>query len=751
MFSPMPVSSLGRRRRTWARQHLIFLYLATLAWAAADDPAAGPTNRLIHESSPYLRQHAHNPVDWYPWGPEAFAQAKALNRPIFLSIGYSTCHWCHVMEKESFENPEIARLLNENFVCIKVDREERPDLDRVYLTFLQASTGGGGWPMSLWLTPQLKPFLGRTYLPPEDRADQVGLKTLITHIARMWAEQGEQITAQAGEMLAALNPGTPAGGGVLPVAELRQRALAQLQKNYDATNGGFEAAPKFPGAVTLEFLLDVAATDPAPAARASARQMLHHTLDRMAAGGIHDQLGGGFHRYSVDAQWRIPHFEKMLYDQAQLVSVYLSAGQLTTDAALFATARDTLAYVEQRMTDPAGGFYSAEDADSATADDPGTGREGAFYLWTEAEIAGALGPDAATLFNFVHGVQPGGNVAGEGTADFAGRNILRREHSPAEAAAKFGLAESAVQTALRAARQKLAAVTATRPRPARDDKIVTAWNGLMISAFARGSCLLGEPALAATAARAAEFIHANLFDATTGRLARSFRAGRRSGDAFAEDYACLIQGLLDLYEADLNHHWLEWAVQLQAKQDAIFWDAQGGGYFASSADDPNVVLRLKEDIDGAEPSANSVALRNLARLAALLHRDEWRARAEHLARAFVQSLDRDPAALAQMLAASGRLQDPAQQILIQGEAGDPAAGRLLHEVWSRFLPRKVLLLIDAQSRPWFEQQVPFIAALPANVPGKATAYVCKNFSCQLPTSDPAKLAAQLNHSAANDR
>ena len=750
MFPPLPGSSLGLRRHPWARLPLTFLCLATLAWAA-DDPAAGPPNRLIHESSPYLRQHAHNPVDWYPWGPEAFARAKALNRPIFLSIGYSTCHWCHVMEHESFENPEIARLLNEHFVCIKVDREERPDLDRVYLTFLQASTGGGGWPMSLWLTPQLKPFLARTYLPPEDRAGQVGLKTLIPHLARMWAEQGEQITAQAGEMLAALNPGPPAGGAGRPVAELRQRAFLQLQKNYDAANGGFETAPKFPGPATLELLVDVAATDPAAAVRASARQMLHHTLERMAAGGIHDQLGGGFHRYAVDAQWRIPHFEKMLYDQAQLASVYLSAGLLTADPALWTTARDTLAYVEQRLTDPAGGFYSAEDADSATAGDPATGHEGAFYLWTGAEITRTLGPESAALFKYAHGVQPDGNVTGEAAAEFAGRNILRREHSLAETATQFNRPEAGVQTALLAARQKLAGVAAGRPRPARDDKIVTAWNGLMISAFARGSRLLGEPALAATAARAAEFIHANLFDPQTGRLARSFRAGRRSGDAFAEDYACLIQGLLDLYEADLNHHWLEWAVQLQVQLDAIFWDATGGGYFASAADDPNVVLRLKEDNDGAEPSANSVALRNLARLAALLHRDEWRARAEQLARAFAPLLDRDPAALAQMLAASGWLQDPVQQIVIQGEAGDPAGARLLHEVWSRFLPRKVLLLIDAHSRPWFEQQVPLIAALPANVPGEATAYVCQNFSCQLPTGDPAKLAAQLKHSAATGR
>jgi uncharacterized protein len=745
MNTPLPRTSTQRqpgcRLATW----LGCLLLAVGAAAAVPPAATRPANRLIHASSPYLRQHAHNPVDWYPWGPEAFARARELNRPIFLSVGYSTCHWCHVMEQESFENPEIAQLLNDNFVCIKVDREERPDIDRVYMTFLQASTGSGGWPMSLWLTPHLKPFLGRTYLPPEDRSGQVGLKSLIPHLARLWKEQGEQIVDQADQMLAALRPETPTGSGSLPIAALRQRALDQLSQNFDPANGGFEIAPKFPSPTSLNFLLDVAATDADAAVRAKALSMVQVTLQHLAAGGIRDQLGGGFHRYAVDAQWRIPHFEKMLYDQAQLVSVYLTAGQLSGDAGLLAVARDTLRYVEQRMTDPAGGFYSAEDADSATSD--GSHHEGAFYLWTEGEIARALEPAAANLFDYVHGVQPGGNVTGRGAEEFAGRNILRREHTLAEAAEKFNLTEAQVAASLADSRQKLATLTEQRPRPARDDKILTAWNGLMISAFARAGVVLNDPALTGTAARAADFVHANLWDAATGRLARSFRAGQRTDQAFAEDYAFLVQGLLDLYEADLNPRWLEWAAQLQTKQDELFWDDQGGGYFANTADDPSVILRLKEENDGAEPSANSVATLNLARLAAMLHRDTWQARAKQTAAAFAPTLEQTPLALVQMLVSGGWLEGSAQQILIQGEAGDPATRRLLAEVWSRYLPRKVLLLIDDANRRLLEKEVPFIAELPPNRPREATAYVCQNFTCQLPTSDPVRLAAQLSPTA----
>jgi len=730
----------------WSRRlTCLALGLAGLALAAGEQAAtpAPFTNRLIHESSPYLRQHAHNPVDWYPWGPEAFARARELSRPIFLSIGYSTCHWCHVMERESFENPEIAKLLNENFVCIKVDREERPDLDRVYMTFLQASTGGGGWPMSLWLTPQLKPFLGRTYLPPEDREGQPGLKNLLPRLAQMWAQQGEQIVRQADQMLAALRTDTQTSAAELPIAALRQRAFAQLRRNFDATNGGFESAPKFPMPVNLEFLLDVAATEQDPATRDTARQLVLTTLQRMAAGGIHDQLGGGFHRYAVDAQWRIPHFEKMLYDQAQLVAVYLTAGQLTHDPELFSTARDTLAYVQRRMTDATGGFYSAEDADSRHHATESGLREGGCYLWTTAEITQTLTPKAAALFNFAYGVETDGNVMGPGSAEFSGQNILRREHTPAEAAARFGLTLRDTEASLAASRRQLVVMADRRPRPARDEKILTAWNGLMISAFARAARVLNEPAYAVTAARAADFISTQLVDPGSGRLSRSYHAGKRSGGAFAEDYAFLIQGLLDLYEADFNPRWLGWATQLQDQQDALFWDRAAGGYFANTADDPSVVLRLKEDSDGVEPSANSVAIRNLVRLAAMLHRDDWHDRAAQTGRAFAAALDREPLALTQMLAACGWLEGSAQQILIQGETSLPRTQQLLAEVASRYLPRKVLLLIDAASRPFLEKQVPFIAELPTNQPDTATAYVCQNFTCQLPTTDPVRLARQL--------
>lgn len=741
---------LARRPRVAGVRRSFFAVAALLALlagkvAAADAPAH--TNRLAGEKSPYLRQHAHNPVDWYPWGPEAFARARELNRPIFLSIGYSTCHWCHVMEHESFADPEIARRLNESFVCIKVDREERPDIDRVYMTFLQASTGGGGWPMSVWLTPDLKPFFGGTYFPPEDRSGLPGMKTLIARIAALWADRREQVLLQSDRMLAALRHDTRiAGTEDLPVTALRRRGLARLEENFDAENGGFEQAPKFPSPVTLEFLLDVAATSAAETEREPALRMAVHTLRRMAAGGVRDQVGGGFHRYAVDARWQVPHFEKMLYDQAQLVSVYLAAGQLAGDPDLLAVARDTLAYVKNGMMDPAGGFYSAEDADSGIAGDPAAKGEGAFYVWTAEEIAGVVGSDRAGLFGFVYGVQAAGNVSGPAGEEFAGRNILRREHTVAEAAATFGRTEESVVADLGLARRQLAAARAARPRPLRDDKVLTAWNGLMISAFARAAQVLGEPEHAVTAARAAAYLRANLFDATTGRLARSHRAGKRDEHGFAEDYAFLIQGLLDLYEADFDPRWLEWAGQLQAKQDELFWDEAAGGYFADAGHDESVLLRLKEDNDGAEPSPNSVAVHNLARLAAMLHREDWNERARRTARAFGHALERAPAGMARMLVSCGWLEGSPQQVLIQGEAAAPATRRLLAEVRGRYLPRKVVLLIDGASRPYLEQQVPFVAGLPANAEGESIAYVCENFTCQLPTDDPATFAAQLTRS-----
>lgn len=719
--------------------------VGALAANPAPTPAARPPNRLIHERSLYLRQHADNPVDWYPWGDEAFARAKMENKPIFLSIGYSTCHWCHVMAQESFSDPAIAQQLNENFICIKVDREERPDLDRVYLTFVQAFTGGGGWPMSVWLTPDLKPFFGGTYFPPADRDGRPGFKTLLTRLATLWSQQHEQVLQQSEQMLAALARGSAAAAstGELPLAALRDRAFAQLRESFDAVHGGFEGAPKFPLPVNLELLFDLATTSPDAGQRETSLRLALATLRAMAAGGIHDHLGGGFHRYAVDAAWRVPHFEKMLYDQAQLANVYLTGWLLSGDPALRDTATDTLDYVRRRLLAPEGGFYTAEDADSAFVADPSTHGEGAFYVWTGKEIILQLGAEEAGLFAYAYGVLPDGNVSGESAAELAHQNVLYRAHTDVETAAHFKLDEPALESRLAAARQKLGAARALRPRPLRDDKIVAAWNGLAISAFARAAQVDGNPGWAETATRAAVWVQAQMFDPATGRLAHSYRGGARDERGFAEDYAFLIQGLLDLYEATFEVRWLEWAGQLQETQNRLFADEAGGGYFANAAGDASVLLRLKEENDGPEPSANSIAVRNLARLGALLHQADGLARARRCARAFGPQLEQAPLAMPLLLAAAAWLEGSPQQILIQGERASPATQHLLAEVWSRFLPRRSLMLIDAASRPYFSARVPLVADFPAGQAAEATAYVCENFVCQLPTQDPAGLAKLL--------
>lgn len=723
-------------------QLTLLLCFALLAGAGRAADAGAPDNRLARETSPYLRQHATNPVDWYPWGPEAFARARAENKLIFLSVGYSTCHWCHVMERESFADPLVAVVLNTHFICIKVDREERPDVDRLYMTYLQAATGSGGWPMTLWLTPELKPVFGGTYFPPESAPGRPGLKLLAARLAQAWQDDRAALLAQAEAVFQALVEETrtrPAGSRPA-IAPLRARGLAAAEAAFDARHGGFEDAPKFPNATVIEFLLDEAAVAKDPATRERTLRPALHTLRALVAGGIHDHLGGGFHRYAVDASWRVPHFEKMLADQAQLTGLLLTAWQLTGDHTLRAAAEDTLAYVQRRLTGPDGAFFTAEDADSAAPDTAAGHVEGAFYVWTAAEFERALGRLEAALPAYAFGLEPAGNTGPAGEESLPGQNVLYRARTLAECAAHFRLPEAEAGARLTAAIARLRNIRDRRPRPAVDDKVLTSWNGLMISAFARAAQALGEPAHAATAARAAAFLHQHLRDPATGRMAHTPRAGVSDPRAFPEDYAFLIQGLLDLYEADTNVRWLEWAVELQRHQDELFRD-EAGGYFHSVSDDPGVPLRLKIGDDGAEPSANAVSIRNLARLAAILHDDTWRQAAEHAARAFAPQLQRAPFSAPAMLAALGWLEAPAQQIIIQGEPGDPRTDRLLAEVWQRPLPRRVLLHVDAASRPWLDRHIEFIRALPAET--DPTAYVCENFVCRLPTGDPAELARQL--------
>jgi uncharacterized protein YyaL (SSP411 family) len=726
----------------------ILVPFALLATAAADlaapmESGFSTPSRLEREKSPYLREHAGDAVAWYPWGDEAFDKARRENKPVFLSVGYSTCHWCHVMERESFSNREVAAILNADFVPVLVDREERPEIDRLYLAFVESSTGSGGWPLSVWLTPDLKPFLGGTYFAPESRPGRPGFKTMLEKVSGMWGSQRDELLRDSDKMLESLVEESGAASAVdLPLASLRRRTMPQIAGHFDARDGGFGPAPKFPGVPLLEFLLDLHATSTESKVRDQALAMTVRTLQAIVAGGIHDQIGGGFHRYSVDARWRIPHFEKMLSDQAELASVLVSGWQLTGDPELKAAARDTLGYVLRTLTDPAGGFYSAEDADSGIPSRSGELGEGAFYLWTAPEVARLMGSENAAVFDYAYGIEAKGNWPTETPGGIAGANVLYRAHSPAECARKFGRREDDIRKIVEAAFADLKAAREARPRPARDDKIITAWNGLSISAFARAAQAFGDPGYSASAVHAATFLRANLFDPATGELSHSFRGGWRDNRGFAEDYSFLVQGLLDLYETTFEVRWLEWAAQLQDKQIALFWDSAHGGFFANAAGDATILLRLKDHSDGAESSANSVAVRNLSRLSEMLNRGAWLTLARATARAFSADLDRDPTALPLMTAAAGWLDGAPMQILIHGEPARPDTEALLGEVWKRYLPHHVLMRIDRESRDFFSSRLPVVADLPAEG-GAAAAYVCVNFSCRLPTDDPTILAKML--------
>ncbi|MBA2432467.1 MAG: thioredoxin domain-containing protein, partial [Chthoniobacterales bacterium] len=591
-------------------------------------------NRLASEKSPYLLQHADNPVDWLPWGEEAFARARTEQKPIFLSVGYSTCHWCHVMAHESFEEEATAEIMNREFVNIKVDREERPDVDRVYMTFVQATTGHGGWPMSVWLTPDLKPFVGGTYFPPEDRFGHPGFKKVLQRIAHAWKQDHENIAQQGTQIVEALQEAAsqPSGAAELTAATF-EAAYRQIARSYDAHEGGFGSAPKFPRPVLLHFLFRIYGREREGSTGKQALEMNLHTLRKMAAGGLHDHLGGGFARYSVDQFWHVPHFEKMLYDNAQLAVAYTDAFQITREPLFENVTRDILEYVLRDMTAPEGGFYSAEDADSTIEQGKPAHAEGAFYVWTEREIDDSLGSDAA-LFKEFYGVEPQGNApaGADPHGEFAGKNILILRKEPGEAE----------EEVLARGRARLLEIRAKRPRPHLDDKIITAWNGLMISGFARAAQVLQEDRYAAAAERAAQFIRTHLYHAQTRTLVRNYRGGPSAVEGFADDYAFLIQGLLDLYEASFRVEWVQFALELQETQDRLFWDAEQGGYFSGTGNDPSILLRLKEDNDGAEPAASSVAALNLLRLAQIRGDAALRERAEKTIAAFSATLTRVP-------------------------------------------------------------------------------------------------------------
>jgi len=766
-------------------------------------------NALAREKSPYLLQHADNPVDWMPWGDAAFARARDEQKPIFLSIGYATCHWCHVMAHESFENPAIAELLNAHFIPVKVDREERPDVDRIYMSYVQALTGHGGWPLSAWLTPELKPFYGGTYFPPEDRHGRPGFPAILQAIAAGWKNEREKLTAEAERVLDALKGQSRAGGGD-PVAQPGQpdedRALSALlaesastafekcfetlSGGFDAAQGGFGGAPKFPRAGNLDFLFRCAALQGVGSdSGREAVGMIAHTLQQMARGGIHDHVGGGFHRYSVDAAWFVPHFEKMLYDQALITFNALEAWQATGDERHAWLARDILDYVLRDMTHPGGGFYSAEDADSEPVSYPDSGpaqsagsespaevpqsgtkegslpkepkvphkSEGAFYIWTQSEIERILGSADAPLFCAHFGVKPEGNVppGADPHGEFTGANILAQVQPLAATAKGLGLDLENASDRLASCLERLRAARALRPRPQLDDKILTAWNGLMISALARAA-VTPAASLAdrradylAAAVSAATFVQRELFDADRGVLHRSWREGRGRTEGFAEDYAYLIQGLLDLYEATFDVGWIQWAERLQATMDALFWDDAHGGYFNSAAGATDVILRLKEDYDGAEPAPSSVAAMNLMRLDGLVpgatpgRTLPYRLRALRTLAAFLPRWNEAPQALPQMLCAIERALEPPRHLALAGNPLSPDFQALVAVAREELAPRRIFLVLDGGAgQDWLSTRAPWLAGMKP-VDGRATAFLCEEFACQAPVTDPADLRKLL--------
>ncbi len=704
-------------------------------------PSGHPANRLIREKSPYLLQHAYNPVDWHPWGLEAIDKAHKEDKPIFLSIGYSTCYWCHVMEREVFENEELASLMNRSLVCIKVDREERPDIDRVYMTALQAMSGSGGWPMSMFLGHDLKPFFGATYIPPRSQYGRAGFGEVLERINEVWTTnrtQLAQVSERIGEFLTNLSqPETQSIDADERVFEI---AYESFLKSYDEQHTGFGGAPKFPRGVAYNFLL----RHYKRTGKENALSMVLQTLRRMAGSGMYDHIGGGFHRYATDERWHVPHFEKMLYDQAQLVVSYLEAYQITREEAYAETARDVLAYVRRVMTHPQGGFYSAEDAESAIDPmEPGRKEEAAFYVWTAEELKAILSPDEMNVFFPLYGVEESGNVIADPHGVFRGKNILHLVHSVEQVALQLGMTPDQVRGFLSSARDKVFAARENRPRPHLDDKILVSWNGLMISAYARAYQVLGDEQYRSAAKQAADFIIDKLADPTTGLLLRRYRDGEARFEANLEDYAFFVQGLIDLYEASFETGYLRSAIAFTDRTVKLFFDRDGGGFFDTSGNDKTVIIRTKEWYDGAEPSGNAVALLNLLRLAHMTGRPEYDALAHKSLTFFGRRMVEAPQATPQFLVGLDFSLSRPKEIVVAGGMDLPETRAILREIHSHFIPNKILLLADGSGEGTpLETLIPFLRGK-VTLDGKPTAYVCENYACRLPTTDLAVLRQLL--------
>jgi len=700
----------------------------------SDRSGARRANRLIHEKSPYLLQHAYNPVDWYPWSPEAFEKAQRENRPIFLSIGYSTCHWCHVMEHESFEDPDVAKLMNETFVCIKVDREERPDIDDIYMTVCQMMTGSGGWPLTIFMTADQKPFFAATYIPKESRFGRLGMLELIPQVKALWMSQGEDVKRSAEEVTQALKKISV----VSPVEELNesvlQAAYEQLARSFDEGHGGFGRAPKFPIPHHLTFLLRYWRRS----GQKKALVMVEKTLQAMRLGGIYDHLGFGFHRYSTDAHWLTPHFEKMLYDQALLAMAYTEAYQATGKGEYERTAREILTYVLRDMTAPEGGFYSAEDADSE-------GEEGKFYLWIEEELRETLSREEAELLIRLFNVEAEGNFHDEATQRKTGRNILHLKQPLHKLARELSIDENQLLHRLDVARAKLFALRERRVRPHKDDKILTDWNGLMIAAFAKAAQAFDELHYAESAKRAADFVLREMLD-SDGRLLHRYREGDAAVPAFLDDYAFFIWGLLELYEATFEVCYLETALELNGVLLQHFWDEPQGGFFFTADDTAELLVRKKEGYDGAVPSGNSVAMLNLLRLARMTANSELEERAIHIARAFSSNLLRSPSSHTHMLCALDFALGPSQEVVIAGDLQARDTQQMLRALRRAFIPHKVVLFRPSEMTPKITNLAEHTKEMTSRK-GKATAYVCQNYQCRLPTTDTRQMLELLDEAS----
>ncbi len=679
---------------------------------------AAHSNRLIRETSPYLLQHAHNPVDWYPWGPEALDRARRESKPILLSIGYSACHWCHVMERESFEDERIAALMNEHFVCIKVDREERPDLDHIYMSAVQMLTGHGGWPLTVFLTPTGEPFWGGTYFPPVDRHGMAGFPRVLLGVSEAFRQKPDEIQKNVASILEGIRQGEQHDGtdGGIP-RDLPLAAARALTRHYDAENGGIGGAPKFPN--TMVFSLFLRAWH--ATGERNFLDMVVTTLRKMAAGGMYDQIGGGFHRYSVDARWLVPHFEKMLYDNALLVRLYLEGYQATGDATFANVARETLAYVQREMTHPAGGFFSAQDADSE-------GVEGKFFVWTPEEVAAAVGEENSEIVSRFYDVSPEGN--------FEHKNILNRTIDVEQVARLFQRPLAEVVAMLNDARTALLATRSQRIAPGRDEKILTSWNALMIGAFAEAAKVLGDDTYRVAAERAVAFLRHELY--RDGRLLRTWTAGESKLDAYLDDHAFLINALLDLYEANADAELVGFATDLGRIVLDRFEDRSSGGFFFTGEGHEVLVHRPKPVFDGSIPSGNSAAVEGLLRLFHYTSDERFLTAAERALRAFAAGMSKNPFGFGHMLAATDFYLRKPREVVIVGRNDDPGTNALRARIHAAYVPNKTVVVSEADA----SAPVPVAKEKP-QVDGRATAYVCHGYTCSAPVTTPDALAPLL--------